>query len=99
MWDEVFRRQPVDIVPVLQHIPVERTYRKSLKWDVNPRKLETEDNHSPFNAPKHEKATMKAKNAPPRGPNRARPKSMATVLLSPTISYKRTFRTQTRQLR
>jgi len=41
----------------------------------------------PFNAPKHEKATMNAKTVPPTGPKRARPKSMATVLLSPTVAW------------
>lgn len=40
----------------------------------------------PFNAPKHESATMNAKTAPPIGPNNARPKSSATVLLNPTVA-------------
>ena len=43
----------------------------------------------PFSAPKQEKATMAAKTAPPTGPNSARPKSRATVLLSPTVAYVR----------
>lgn len=40
----------------------------------------------PFRAPKHDIATMSANTIPPAGPNRARPKSSATVLLRPTVS-------------
>jgi hypothetical protein len=42
----------------------------------------------PFKAPKQEKATMKAKTEPPMGPKSALPKSIATVLLLPTVSYR-----------
>lgn len=46
----------------------------------------TETNYLPFRAPKHEKATIKAKIVPPTVPKRALPKSMATVLLKLTVA-------------
>ena len=40
----------------------------------------------PLSAPKQEMATMSANGTPPTGPNNARPKSRATVLLFATVS-------------
>lgn len=41
----------------------------------------------PLRAPKHENATMNANRLPPIGPKRALPKSIATVLLRPTVVW------------
>jgi hypothetical protein len=53
------------------------------------------DTSLPFRAPKHENATMNAKIEPPIGPNSARPKSSATVLLRLTVVLSKTTRYDT----